>query len=217
MLKQGPLDLGSILSAEPTYTLIVYTLPINPHHLEVLKDYAQKHLTPAVSIHSTGLYSYFRLSLPGTFPVVDTHPEESATTDLRLLSPWPELESFAADLTENIDTMDNHEHGHIPYVVILLHFLQKWKEEHGEYPTKYENKLEFRKSVAAAARTNTPEGGEENFDEAVAAVVKTIVSPSVPSSLKEVFDHPLANQVSLASCSSRSTWMCKTLMHFSLD
>lgn len=155
----------------------------------MLQDYSTAHLTPVVSIHSTGLFSYFRLSLPGTFPIVDTHPEESATTDLRLLSPWPELKSFATDLTKNIDTMDNHEHGHIPYVVILLHFLEKWKEVHGDYPRKYAEKTEFRKLVAAAARTDTPEGGEENFDEAVAAVIKTIVSPSVPSSLKEVFDY----------------------------
>lgn len=188
-----------MLAETPTFTLIVYTFPIDPDHLKVLQDYAGKHLTPLFAIHSAGLYSYFRVSLPGTFPIVDTHPEESATTDLRLLSPWPELQAFSRDLTKDIDAMDNHEHGHIPYLVLLLHFLEKWKETHGDYPTKYAEKTEFRKMVAAATRTDNPEGGEENFDEAVAAVVKTIVPPSVPSSLKEVFDYPHDDPVSLPS------------------
>lgn len=198
-MEQEPLDLDKVLAEAPTFTMIVYTYPIHPDHLKVLQDYGGKHLTPLVAVHSAGLYSYFRMSLPGTFPIVDTHPDESATTDLRLLSPWPELQTFASDLTKDIDALGNHEHGHIPYVVLLLHFLEKWKETHGDYPTKYADKTEFRKTVAAAARTDTPEGGEENFDEAAAAVVKTVVPPSVPSSLKEVFDYNHGEPVSVAS------------------
>ncbi|ROW05650.1 hypothetical protein VSDG_00314 [Cytospora chrysosperma] len=185
---QESLDLDKILSTSSTFTMILYTFPINPSHLNVLQGYGRQHLTPLVAIHSAGLYSYFRISLPGAFPIVDTHPEESATTDLRLLSPWPELQNFARELTKDIDTMDNHEHGHIPYVVILLHYLEKWKETHGDYPKNYAEKKEFRKMVADGARSNS-EGGEENFDEAVAAVVKTIMPTSLPSSLKEVFNY----------------------------
>lgn len=185
-----------MLAEAPTFTLIVHTFPIDPDHLKSLQDYGRKHRIPIFSIHSVGLYSYFRVSLPAVFPIVDTHPDESATTDLRLLSPWPELQAFSSDLTKDLESMDNHEHGHIPYVVILLHFLEKWKASHGAYPTKYAEKTEFRKMVAAAARSNTPEGGEENFDEAVAAVVKTIVTPSVPSTLHEVFDYLKDGRVS---------------------
>lgn len=99
-------------------------------------------------------------------------------------------------MTKDIDTMDNHEHGHLPYVVILLHFLEKWKEIHGDYPKKYAEKNEFRKMVAAGARKNNPEGGEENFDEAFAAVIKTIVPFSLPGSLREVFDYNRVDPVS---------------------
>ena len=189
LLQQEPLELNKILTASPTFTMIMYTLPIDPAHLEVLQSYGRKHLTPLVAIHSAGLYSYFRASLPGTFPIVDTHPDEASTTDLRLLSPWPELREFATRMTKDLDSMDNHEHGHIPYVVILLHYLEQWKNAHGQYPRNYAEKTEFRKTVSDGARRDNPEGGEENFDEAVAAVVKTIVPSSLPSSLKEVFDH----------------------------
>ncbi|KAK7748893.1 hypothetical protein SLS53_000917 [Cytospora paraplurivora] len=192
--NQEPLQLDKILSASHTFTMIVHTFPIDPGHLKSLQDYSTQHLTPLVAIHSAGLYSYFRISLPDAFPIVDTHPDESATTDLRLLSPWPELESFAEELAKDIETMNDHEHGHIPYVVILLHYLEEWKGSHGSYPKNYAEKTEFRKLVASGAR-RTSEGGEENFDEAVAAVVKTIVPNSLPSSLKEVFDYAHADPV----------------------
>lgn len=179
--------------------MIMHTFPIQPDHLRILQDYAGKHLTPLVAVHSVGLYSYFQVGLPGAFPIVDTHPDEFATTDLRLLSPWPELQAFAADMTRDIDSIDDHEHGHLPYVVILLHFLAKWKDTHDDYPKKYAEKVEFKKLVAAGARRNNPEGGEENFDEAVAAAVKSTVSAGLPSSLKEVFEYAHTDLVSTSS------------------
>lgn len=168
----------------------MYTLPIRQEQLSQLEAYGQQHKTPLVAIHSAGFYSYFQINLPGAFPIVDTHPDETATTDLRLLTPWPELIAFAEELTQDIDGLDNFEHGHLPYVVILLHYLQQWKAAHdGKYPATYKEKTEFRKLVQGAARTNNPEGGEENFDEAAAAVLKTLVPPSLPSGLKEIFEY----------------------------
>lgn len=184
--------------------MIMYTFPISPNHLELLQSYGKKHMTPLIAVHSAGLYSYFRVSLPGTFPIVDTHPDETSTTDLRLLAPWPELRDFANDMTKDLERLDNHEHGHIPYVALLLHYLEKWQESHGgNYPTKYSDKLEFKKTVAAGARIDIPEGGEENFDEAVAAIMKTINAPSLPSTLREVFEYPHNDPVSLGLASFR--------------
>lgn len=149
-----------------------------------------------MAVHSVGFYSYFTINLPGTFPIVDTHPDETATTDLRLLSPWPELSTFANGMTANIDHLDNHEHGHLPLVVILLHYLDVWKQNHGgAYPTTYVEKTAFRKTVTDAMRKDNPEGGEENFEEAVAAVMKHVTLPSIPSSLQQVFDYQHQNSV----------------------
>jgi NEDD8-activating enzyme E1 regulatory subunit len=142
------------------------------------------------------------MNLPGAFPIVDTHPDETATTDLRLLTPWDELSIFAEDMTKDIETLDSHEHGHLPFVVILLHYLNVWKAGHdGSYPTSYGDKVAFRKVISEAMRTNTPEGGEENFEEAIAAVVKTVVKPSLPSSVKEVFEYKHAEPVRRAQAS----------------
>ncbi|KAL2016155.1 hypothetical protein VTK56DRAFT_4123 [Thermocarpiscus australiensis] len=182
--------LESLLANSSVFTVIMYTHPIRPEHLSRLEVYGQTHKTPLVAIHSAGFYSYFQINLPGAFPIVDTHPDETATTDLRLLTPWPELVAFARGLTKDIDNLDDFEHGHLPYVAILLHYLEEWKAAHeGKYPATYKEKAEFRKIVQGAARTDNTEGGEENFDEAAAAVLKTLVTPSLPSGLREVFEY----------------------------
>jgi NEDD8-activating enzyme E1 regulatory subunit len=177
--------------------MILYSLPISQDRLAQLETYGKQHQTPLVAVHSVGFYAYFQVSLPGAFPIVDTHPDDTATTDLRLLAPWPELTEFSREMTREIDTMDNHNHGHLPLVVILRHFLEQWKDTHdGKYPTSYADKTAFRTVVSEATRRDNPEGGEENFEEAVAAVMKHVVVPSLPSSLKEVFDYGYHEQVS---------------------
>lgn len=152
-----------------------------------------------MAVHAAGFYSYFRVNLPGPFPIVDTHPDATATTDLRLLVPWDDLAAFAEGMTRDIDSLNNHEHGHLPFVVILLHYLEVWKQSHsGAVPSTYAEKVAFRKMVSEAARRDLPEGGEENFDEAVAAVLKTILPPSLPESLKQVFEYQHDDPVSCA-------------------
>lgn len=174
----------------PQYTLIMYTVPADDVVLRDLEVLCQKNKIPLVAINSQGFYSYFSIQFSGNFPIVDTHPDSTATTDLRLLSPWLELAEFARELTADIEGLSAHEHGHIPYVALLLHYLEEWKSTHeGNMPQTYADKVAFRKMVAAGARTDNPEGGEENYDEATAAVLKTISLPTLPSSVKEVFDY----------------------------
>ncbi|KAF5018853.1 hypothetical protein F66182_9145 [Fusarium sp. NRRL 66182] len=183
-------DLETYLSNSPSFTMILYALPLPEDQVQLIQDYAQQNKIPTIAVHSVGYYSYFKTTLPGTFPIVDTHPDEASTTDLRLLAPWPELTKFSRDMTKDIDTLDNHQHGHLPLVVILLHYLEKWQQTHnGAYPTSYADKTSFRKTVSDAMRTDNPEGGEENFEEAIAAVMKHIVAPSLPGSLQQVFDY----------------------------
>ena len=167
----------------------MYSLPIDPQSLALIQNYGQTHKVPLISIHSAGFYSYFRIQLPGTFPIVETHPDSTATTDLRLMTPWTELSDFAADLTKDIESQSAHDHGHIPYVLLLLHYLAEWKTTHNELPSTYKDKVSFRQTVAAGTRTNNAEGGEENFEEAIAAVLRNISFPTLADSVKEVFDY----------------------------
>ncbi|KAL6161286.1 hypothetical protein ACJBU6_00406 [Exserohilum turcicum] len=173
------------------YSLIIATAPIRPDILAKISDHASAALIPLFYIHSVGFYSHFSVHLPPAFPIVDTHPSPETTSDLRLVQPWPELLQYTEEKTADLENMEAENHGHVPWIALLLYFLEKWKKEHGgEAPQTYKEKTEFRITVSQAARTNNPEGGEENFDEAVAAVLKSLNPPQPGSAVKEIFTAP---------------------------
>lgn len=146
-------------------------------------------------LHSVGFFSTFSVQLPADFPIVETHPDLESTQDLRLLNPWPELVSAAAKL-DNLDTLDDHLHGHVPYILLLLHFLEKWKQSHdGNAPKNYREKAKFREFVRSQARTSNAEGGEENFDEANSAVLKALSPFELRSSIREIFNMEESQQL----------------------
>ncbi len=193
------------------YTLILTTPFIRASSQRTIRQYTEAKNIPTFYLHSVGFYSRFSLSLPLVFPIVDTHPDPTSTTDLRLLNPWPELTEFMLEKTAGIDgresnanetkggietdeknathTMSDHEHGHIPYVLLLLHYLNEWRKTHdGVNPQNYREKKDFEKLVRSGARTNNPEGGEENFDEAVATTLKSLNAPTLSTALKDTFE-----------------------------
>ena len=174
------------------YTFILVALPIAPELHELIVDHAAKKDIPAFYIHSVGFYSHFTAQLPRAFPIVDTHPDPATTLDLRLLEPWPELLELMHEKTAEMDKMDDEEHGHLSYVLLLLHYLERWRAAHdGQVPQKYKEKTEFREMIRRAARTDTAEGGsEENFDEAAGAVLKALNPHALSSAVKEVLDAP---------------------------
>ncbi|KAK4999863.1 hypothetical protein LTR66_001174 [Elasticomyces elasticus] len=168
------------------YTLILTLAPVDPSILHTIRSHAQSYSTPVFYIHCIGFYAHFSLLLPPAFPIVDTHPDSSSTTDLRLLTPWPDLINFAREKTQALETMSDHDHGHVPYVLLLLHYLEGWKATHdGNAPGTYKEKSEFRETVRAAARTD-----DENFDEAVAAVLKSLNPPTPSSAVRDVLSAP---------------------------
>lgn len=172
------------------YSLILLIGPITPlSTLWEIGDYASRRLIPFFYIHSVGFYSHFSVQLPAQFPVVDTHPDPDSTQDLRLLNAWPELLDFVLLKTNNLDSLDDHEHGHVPYLLLLLHYLESWRASHdGRSPGNYGEKKDFKNLVQNGARTDNAEGGEENYDEAVASVLKSLNAPSISSGLREIFE-----------------------------
>ncbi|KAJ5813093.1 hypothetical protein N7447_010116 [Penicillium robsamsonii] len=188
----------------PQYKLVIISGPMRRSTLVPLIQEAKQLGIPVLYLHSVGFFSTFSVQLPAEFPIVETHPDPESTQDLRLLNPWPELVAAAANL-DNLETMDDHQHGHVPYILLLLHFLEQWKQSHqGNAPSNYKEKTEFREFVRSQTRTSNPEGGEENFDEAVAAVLKTISPFSLRSSIREIFD---MNECQQPSASSQDFWV----------
>lgn len=169
------------------YNLILLAAPISQEFLQRFASYALNNSIPLIYLQSAGFYASFSVQLPSEFAVVDTHPDPETTQDLRLLAPWPELDAVVDSLGD-ITLLSDHDHGHIPYILLLLHHLREWKASHdGTYPSDYKQKSAFRDLVRSAARTANSEGGEENYDEAAAAVLKAIAPPPVGSGCKELF------------------------------
>lgn len=179
-------------SALVKYTLILLIGPTkNSATLEKVVQYAEKSATPLFHIHCVGFYSHFSVQLPAQFPIIDTHPDPASTQDLRLLHPWSELRDFQKEKTKDLESLSDHDHGHIPYLLLLLHYLDVWKSSHnGKAPANYSEKKEFKSLVESGSRKNNSEGGEENYDEAVAAVLKSLNSPLISSGLREIFESP---------------------------
>ncbi|KAF2459055.1 hypothetical protein BDY21DRAFT_318231 [Lineolata rhizophorae] len=173
------------------YTLILATQSLGPDVLSLLSKYASQTSTPLFYIHSVGFYSHFSLHLPEAFPIVDTHPDPASTTDLRLLTPWPELVDIMKNKTAGLEGMSDDDHGHVPYLLLLLRYLADWRATHeGKAPSTYKEKAEFRDLVASGARTGGAEGTEENFEEARGAVLKSLNVPAPSSAVREVFAAP---------------------------
>ncbi|EWC45485.1 hypothetical protein DRE_00884 [Drechslerella stenobrocha 248] len=118
--------------------------------------------------------------------IVETHPESIA--DLRLFSPFPELVALCEEKAANMDDKErtsSHEHGHIPYVLVLLQALKDWRSTHdGNNPSNYREKAEFKSFLRG--KMWSPD--DENFEEAIAAVLPHFNSPTVPSATKTIFE-----------------------------
>ena len=172
------------------YDLILLTGWANPPTLlRELSEYAWQRSIPLFYARSLGFYSEFSLQLPSQFPIVDTHPDPASTEDLRLLQPWPELSEYVRLKAGKLDDLNDHAHGHVPYVLLLLHYLDVYKAAHGgNPPTNYAEKKELKTLVQKGMRTNNAEGGEENYEEAVASVLKSLNPPSIARGLQETFD-----------------------------
>lgn len=169
------------------YTLILLMAPVGA--IEVasqVSDIAWDLRQPLIYVHSVGFYSHFSLQLPPSFPIVDTHPDPTSTQDLRLLKPWPELADYAKPQTMDLESLSDHDHGHIPYIILLLHYLEKWKQSHDGVFNHRDDKSRFKDFVREAVRTSGPDGGEENHDEALAAANFALRLPEIPSGLKAV-------------------------------
>jgi amyloid beta precursor protein binding protein 1 len=174
--------------------------PIDPEILIIISEHASRTHKPVFYIHCVGFYAHFSIYLPPTFPIVDTHPDPASTTDLRLVKPWQALSEFVAEKSAGLDQMSDHDHGHVPYIVILLHYLEEWKKTHGgKAPSAYREKTEFRDFVRSGMRTRNAEGGEENYEEAISAVLKSLNEPTVSSSVKEVFGAQECQELTAAS------------------
>lgn len=110
----------------------------------------------------------------------------------RLLCPFKELQEFADSF--ELAKLDEFNHRHVPYFVLLIQFLKEWKEGHGgQIPKNFAEKQEFGKFIQSKAHSFYE---EENFQEAVKFAHKAFLDPkNLPGNVEKIFASPLLENI----------------------
>ncbi|KAF8965437.1 hypothetical protein BDZ97DRAFT_1918283 [Flammula alnicola] len=146
---------------------------------------------PLVVVRSAGFLAEFYIQYH-EHAVIESHPETAQS--LQIDKPFPALLDYAVSL--DFENMDVTDHGHVPYVIILVRLLEEWKKTHnGLSPSTYAEKQEFKKTIL----TMRKKSDEENFEEAEAQAYRAWTSSSVPSEIRELFQDPQVLSLSPSS------------------
>ena len=124
-------------------------IPLESTLIELDAICCQRYRRSLVIAQAYGFLGYLRVSgggggngggdnvaSAGEHAVVETHPEN--VVDLRLDCPWKELTDFVFggrddnNTFHHLEKMDSFERSHVPYVVLLLLALDKWKRQVGD-------------------------------------------------------------------------------------
>ncbi|KDQ10726.1 hypothetical protein BOTBODRAFT_488758 [Botryobasidium botryosum FD-172 SS1] len=193
--------LANIILKDPTY-LASFTLVI-AHNMSTLDLVPLSTLLwenahnkpnpspPLIVIRSAGFLAEFAVQFH-EHTIIDSHTE--ALPSLRIDKPFPDLETHALAL--EFENMDLTDHGHVPYVVILVRALHEWKQKHdGSPPKTYAEKKEFKSQLTNMKKKID----EENFDEAVAQAYRAWTATSVPREIEALFSDPACTNVTSES------------------
>ncbi|KAI0045934.1 hypothetical protein FA95DRAFT_1560626 [Auriscalpium vulgare] len=177
-------DIESVLAQGPSY-FSAFTLVIAVNLPQSIIERLSPLLwdiptgPPLIVVRSAGFLAEFFIQFHD-HDVIESHSETAPS--LRVDKPFPELLNHALQL--DLKNMDPTDHGHIPYVVILVRALEDWKREHGAPPSTYAEKRAFKESVMKMQRHQD----EENFEEAAANAYRAYTSSTIPSSVQALFD-----------------------------
>ncbi|KAM9909169.1 hypothetical protein OXX59_003881 [Metschnikowia pulcherrima] len=163
------------------FTTVVVSGYTPPELLERLKAVLWDLSIPLLFIATSGFYASLTVLARET-TIVETH-DPSKTYDLRIDCPWPELYQYCASF--DMDSLDDTEHAHVPYIVIFIKALDKWKLDHGGIaPSNYAEKRKFRSNYIEKMSRNI--SLETNFIEASQSVHRALQITSVPSSVQQM-------------------------------
>jgi amyloid beta precursor protein binding protein 1 len=161
-----------------SFTVVIATnLPEAP--LRKLSTLLYERSIPLIVPRSYGFVGCLRIATP-EHSIIETKPD-NPPDDLRIFNPFPELQRFVDSI--DLDSLDSTHHSHMPYVVILIKCLQRWRQEHGgKAPETRADKDAFKKMIQAMARNDRG----ENFLEAMKAALKAWTPPKIPDDVQEI-------------------------------
>jgi amyloid beta precursor protein binding protein 1 len=142
--------------------LTIIASDLNPQVIESLSRACDAHKLALLVVQSYGLIGNVRLQLPGKVPLLEPKPT-NAPPDLRLKTSFPALDQFVQSV--DLNSLENHQHGHVPYPIILKHAATEWRATHdNKLPSSFTEKQEFKEKVKGTSRDYNK---ELNFQEAI--------------------------------------------------
>ncbi|XP_035212687.1 NEDD8-activating enzyme E1 regulatory subunit-like [Stegodyphus dumicola] len=198
-----------ILQAEPNFFCKFSVVIVTDVEECLLLNLAQKlwdQNVPLLICRAYGLIGYLRLQVRDR-TIIETRPENEFH-DLRLDAPFPALKEYAE--TIDLDKLTDQEHAHVPFVIILLKFLDIWKNRNnGEIPKNMKEKNLFKAEIQKSMRKKDE---EENFEEACRAVNRSVTKTTIPGEIQEILNDPMCEDL---SSESKSFWiLVKALKEF---
>ncbi|PLW42713.1 hypothetical protein PCANC_07911 [Puccinia coronata f. sp. avenae] len=92
---------------------------------ELVSGFCWNFYVPMFLVQTCGLVATIRLQIRELSVIPTTHSD--SLVNLRLDCPFPSLSAFAKSF--EMDTLERHEHAHIPAVVIVIQFLELFKSK----------------------------------------------------------------------------------------
>ncbi|CCE72619.1 Piso0_000206 [Millerozyma farinosa CBS 7064] len=175
------------------FNTVVVTNQVTSQELDVLLDILWERRIPVFLVRTVGFYGTLQL-FAKEINVVETH-DPAMFHDLRIINPWSELQEYSD--TMDIDALDDEMHAHVPYVIILLKALEKWKKENGgKLPLEYSKRSEFKRLVESMSRNLEM---EDNFKEAAKATHRALQFSQFPPLINDLFQKVDSQEISMDS------------------
>jgi len=107
-----------------TFNLVIAS-NLNESTVKKLSEYLWVENVPFMILRSYGFIGYMRI-ISNEHKIIQAHPD-NVIPDLRLDKPFEELVHYCNGI--DLDSLKDTEHSHIPYLVILLKYLEIWKSQ----------------------------------------------------------------------------------------
>jgi amyloid beta precursor protein binding protein 1 len=167
---------------------------------------------PLIVIQSYGLLGSIRLQYKD-HEIIESKPE-NGKMDLRIADAFPELVEYCDSFDLEGDTLNDREHGHVPYIVILYKALQQYKLSSSSssssssnggtcFPSDDASKAAFKESIAKMARSSA----EDNFQEALKEAYRAYVPLEIPYEVQNILDEDRNNASVLTESSSHFRYL----------
>lgn len=168
------------------FDIVILDEPRNTQHtlsVEHIQETLWRLSIPLLRVSTSGFVGSLRV-LHRETAVIETH-DPSKIYDLRIDSPWPELQAYADSF--DLPSLDDIDHAQVPSIVIFIKAISNWKEQHlGEIPRTYAEKKQFRHEYVEKLARNFL--AEANFAEASQTVHRALQESKVPVSVLKLFE-----------------------------